>query len=308
MKSFSRLWLSVILIAFAVILFMVWATATDFFTYLAAPKAVKEALFIVGEEGNASLARVSLGSLRSISYEEFSFVEVARSRVNGRIFALLQERTTDLVDVYEIRKGEPFALTSDGVFKEGLSLSPDGALIAYATVGEPLDGNDSNWYDVRRHEIMLLNTTSGVATSFDRGAHPAFLDSETLFYTTTDGYQIRNITRPEESFLKDDSADRIIAAPTVSDAGYFAFRNVRDVDEFFVLKFASRHPLALQYHATLSAGEGTLRDLALHEDQAFFVAEGATETVLLLADVESSTVPIQLFAFPEKISIMRIVF
>ena len=299
------------IVVVVVIVFLVPGTRnalTTFYTYLFAPQAVKDMLFVVGTEEEASLAQVRFGALRFTSFDNLSIVEVARRE--KQIYTLLKDRATGEVDVYALEDSHPRALTRDGTMKEGLSISPNGALLSYATVGEALDGRDPIYYDVRRHSVTVLNIETGELSEFGNGAHPYFLDDDTLFYTDTEGYVVRSVTGPEESTLRDSFTNTIVAPPAVSpESGYFAFRNVLSVNDFTVLHLDSLFPVSVRLEKVIAPASGTLQDLAFRGDVAYLSISEEAGAVRIFEEPLGSDEPTQaLFTFPREVQIMSIEF
>jgi len=285
-------------------------TIGRFYTYLTAPSEVKNMIFVVGEEGNASLVRIYAGGLHTFSRDGISVLEAVKH--GERIFAILEEQATGAIDVYGIsfRTGEQRALTGDGQYKEGLSISPDGTMLAYALVGPPLDGKPDIYYDVRRHRIVTLNLSSGEVVDIEPGAHPFFLDDSTLFFTNQDGYKVQSLSGPEQSTLTGtSSANTIIFRPSVSRTGYIAYRNVRIPSDFLILKIANWYPLSLLYNSTVSAREGSiLDDVAFADSIAYSVYTTRGETTIhTFNPASSSNEERVLFTFPEAIDIMNLI-
>lgn len=283
-------------------------TIGDFFTYLSAPREVKDMLFLVGSEDDAILAQVRLGALRFTKIDGLSFREATRHE--EVVYAILEERASGEMDVYALEgSGELLALTRDGMEKEGLSVSPDGTKLAYAIVSGPLDDRDAIYYDVRRHSVRALDLATGASDTFGNGAHPYFLDNDTLFYMTEEGYRVMSISGGDGSRFADGSANLIIAPPEVDrDTGHFAFRHPVNTQNIIILHIDSRVPLALSATRVITPPSGTPQDFALQDGVAYYSARTDGETRIFRAPVEGENAGEELFTIPQALQIMSITF
>lgn len=278
--------------------------------YFTAPQEVKDMLFVLGEEGNAALTRIHLGRLDILTNETVSVLEAVTH--NKQVFAILQERSSGEIDIYESNLGDKDwrALTRDGEYKEGLSVSPDGTHLIYALVGPPREGRSDEYYDVRRHRIVMLNSLSGAMTEVEPGAHPFFLDQNTILFVNVEGYRVKSLVGPEESTLVGTSTTKtFLFRPSVSSNGFITYRNIFVLQDFLVARIENLFPLSLSYHKTLSAPEGSLlSDAALLGDIAYLAINTDGTTSLFKEPIVENATRTKIFTFPENITIMSMVF
>ncbi len=235
-----------------------------FFQLLNAPQSVKNAIFITTHGEETALARVAFGGIVTTVYPERNILEVART--NGVMVGVLEDAQSGAVDVFLIQGKKLTPLTTDGLPKSSITISPDGSRVAFAVKGPAFEGIREDAYDVRRYEISVLRISSPDVVGVYKGNHPRFFDRDSLFAFSEQGLTVYELQTGSSRFFADSLAFTASERPVFGEGGPFMVRDPFGGSQFLVMNMVSLNPIFYQLVGTLSTSN----------EQDFFTTQGNT--------------------------------
>jgi hypothetical protein len=238
MVRFLRHWWFLVLAAFVFILgvagYIFFITSCAGISRFLVNKDIRDAWFLSADRSEATY--FSNCGLSTLAYQQISFVELASTPHD--VYALLRE-PTGTVDLYRVDVESPVLLTTDGVEKKHLSISPNGVHAVFASqTGDPGDATGG-------FELFLINLKDGTTTAIGTGGSATFVDNETIFYVSDTAYHTMNVITNESGSLADESAASIVGPIISGPNDTYLVKNPL-IEEYQVFRVSSRVPVLIE--------------------------------------------------------------
>jgi len=216
--------------------------ARYFFELLSAPETVQHMVFVEETDTGSSLVRIKFGGLEKKTFDGFRILQVVQS--GNATVGLFENRTTGTIDVAHIEGGDLKPLTTDGVEKSGITLSPDGTHVAYALRSANTESSQSDeTYNVADYETKVITLSGEDIISFEGNNHPFFWSDEILVTFSEKGIETHNLVSGEHTYITDTISPFLEERP-VFGRNHTMIIRTSPSSELTVLEFATEPPLA----------------------------------------------------------------
>ncbi len=171
----------------------------SFLPLLTVPEEVQEMIFVFEGNDGSSVGQVAYGGLVLEKYRGLRIVQLLRA---GDItVALVEQQGNGARDIVRLEGSALEPLTTDGTWKGGIGLSPDGKVVAYSARidGGLFDEVTQTAYNVGDFETRLLST-DGTFLKTVSGNHPHFVATSTLVTFSERGIEMLDIVRGDAAY------------------------------------------------------------------------------------------------------------
>ncbi len=215
-----------------------------------APQEVRSHAYLGVEDGKGVVYELGATGIEKRSFEGFSIVDYVRTE---KAEVGILRNSEGEYDVYALDGQTATALTTDGRPKIALSVSLDGAYLAYSVFARNLPAPKNMpegevAYSLAEWDVETILLSTGENTLIGGGNHPHFY-KDGLFYLAPEGFTYRIPgdngfdTLDSKSIIPDTSVFRIMRVADFTDEGVFIFPSVATL-VYEELSIASVKPLA----------------------------------------------------------------
>lgn len=210
-------------------------------TLFSAPEEVRAMLFVEETDRGSTLVEIALGGLKTHVLSGVRVLSLAHS--GGVRLAVVEQISSGAVDVVRIQGRSLQPLTTDGRYKTGVTLSPDGTRFAYSALRDDVDPRtfDEQSYDVTNYETRVYTLSGEEVGTFD-GNHPYFWSNDTLVFFSERGIETRNLLTDSYTYVTDSISPYIEKRPSFGRNNTMIVHTATS-SELTVLEFTPEPPL-----------------------------------------------------------------
>lgn len=222
-------------------------------------------LFVVERPNASGLARIVNGGIETQWFEGVQFRSLDHR--NGVVVALTEQMGSGAVDVARVQNGNLTPLTSDGLWKGGVAVSPDATYYAYTVRTRPptLDEQGEEVYNVDDYRTEVRSFDGTYAQSFP-GNHPHFLSEVAILLFTPEGLVSQSLQGLSRTVREDDLVFLAEERPHFGNNATLVVRNPIS-QELMVFEFISTELLAYQLIGSLPIAE---KDFGLSKEKTVY--------------------------------------
>jgi len=260
-----------------------------------APESVRSMVFIEETDNSSSVVRIKFGGLEKKTFDTVRIVQVAQS--NEVMLALVEDRTTGAVDIVRIEGKRLTPLTTDGVNKTGITLSPSGTHFAYAVTTNNTNSSTetSPAYRVADYETKVITLAGEEVLSF-QGNHPFFLTDSLLVGLSEQGIITHDIAAGNKTSLQDDLAMLVEKRPSYGRNKTMVVQNPIS-QEYMVFEFITEEP-PFAYHLVTVLPAELSPTFAFSEAQTMYYGVMTDDVFMLKAFDTLDTPALTLLELP----------
>jgi hypothetical protein len=235
-----------------------------------------------------------VGWRTTVVSEEHLIIDADRH--NNQFYAILKDaQNRSDVYQYDVYRNALTPITTDGLQKEDIAVSPDGAHIVFTYKSDSLIEElpvAVDIFDIRQYR--LARVVDGRVVEIGAGLHPVFVSDSILFFVSPQGFTTYNLITEEQSVLADPLVSSMRTSPVLVGGNMLALKN-NAYPAYTLVELTTLFPLQLsalkeeRYAGSVLGGfsdgslvgvEGTTLYTILNNEKAVLKEMPITETSL----------------------------